>query len=76
MYEIAKIREKLRQGGNIGQFRMKQSYPAPSFEIQVLESGILVKKFHNPEYVESIFLTDMEAIFVTGILEQLLLKED
>lgn len=76
MYEIAKIRERLRQHGDIGHFKMKQYYPSPSFEIQVLGSGILMKKFHNPEYVEHFLLTDMEAIFVAGIIEQLLLKED
>lgn len=76
MSEIAKIREKLRQHGNIGHFKMKQYYPSPSFEVQILGSGILITKWHNPEHIEKFLLTDVEAIFVTGIIEELLLKKE
>jgi hypothetical protein len=75
MSGIAKIREKLRQHGDIGHFKMKRYYPSPSFEIQVLGSGILITKWHNPEHIENFLLTDVEAIFLIGIIEELLLRE-
>lgn len=74
MSEIAKIREKLGQYGDIGHFKMKQYYPSPSFEIQILGEGILITKWRNPEYIEKFLLTDVEAIFVAGIIEELLLR--